>query len=102
MRLSDWPLPYVRVKCAQCDREGRLKKDGLLERFGPDREMFVVRETLTEPSCKRENKKLPCMSILPDALLVQAIMAERDEDVLKLELLEEAQEWRQKLGMGER
>jgi hypothetical protein len=96
MRLEDWPLPYVRVKCGQCDREGRLSKDGLLERFGPDPEMFVVREKLTEPTCKRENKKLPCMSILPDALLVQAILAEKDEDVIDLKLLPEAREWRSK------
>lgn len=94
MKLSDWPLPYVRVACAQCEREGRLKKDGLIERFGPDREMFVVRQKLTEPTCKRENKKAPCLSILPDAVLVQAILAERDEDVIKPELLSEAREWR--------
>jgi hypothetical protein len=93
MRLTDWPLPYVRVKCAQCEREGRLSKDGLLERFGADREMFVVRGKLTEPSCKRENKKAPCLSILPDALLVQAIMAERKEDILSVEVIEEAANW---------
>jgi hypothetical protein len=96
MRLSDWPLPYVRVSCVGCEREGRLKKDGLIERFGPDREMFVVREKLTEPSCKRENKKLPCMSVLPDALLVQAITAETKADVLKPDLIDEAANWNPK------
>jgi hypothetical protein len=96
MKLSEWPLPYVRVKCEKCEREGRLKKDGLLDRFGPDREMFVVREKLTEASCKRPDKKQPCQSILADALLVQAILAERDEDVIKPELLPEAREWRKK------
>ena len=99
MRLDQWPLPYVRVKCAQCDREGRMSRVNLLDRFGPDREMFVVREKLTEPTCKRENKKLPCMSILPDALLVQAIIAEREEDVIDPKLLPDAIEWRQKLGL---
>jgi hypothetical protein len=90
LQLKYWPLPYVRVKCANCEREGRLSKDGLLERFGDDREMFVVRGKLTEPSCKRENKKAPCLSILPDALLVQAIMAERKEDILDVEVMQEA------------
>jgi hypothetical protein len=98
VRLEEWPLPYVRVKCAQCDREGRLKKDGLLERFGLDREMLVVRQKLTETTCERENKKQPCMSILTDALLVQATLAEKDEDVLEPKLLPEAREWREKLG----
>ena len=97
MRLDEWPLPYVRVKCEKCDREGRMKRVNLLDRFGPDREVFVVREKLTEPACKRENKKLPCMSILPDALLVQAILAECEEDVLAPVLLPEAREWRSKL-----
>ena len=94
MKLSDWPLPYVRVKCSKCGREGRLNMPSLIERFGPDRELFVVRQKLTQPSCKRPDKKQPCQSILPDALLVQAIMAERDEDVIKQELLPEAREWR--------
>jgi hypothetical protein len=76
-----------------------MKIDGLIERFGPDRELFVVREKLTEPGCKRENKKLPCQSILPDSLLVQAILAEREEDVIDPKLLPEAIEWRQKLGL---
>jgi hypothetical protein len=100
MKLAEWPLPYVRVKCAKCDREGRLNMAGLIERFGPEREMFTVREKLTEPGCKREDKKQPCMSILPDALLVQAIMATPSEVVIKPELLAEAKEWREKLGLG--
>jgi hypothetical protein len=99
MRLDEWPLPYVRIACAKCEREGKLNRVGLLDRFGPEREMFVVREKLTEPSCKRPDKKQPCQSILPDALLVQAITAEREEDVVKRELLPEAIEWRQKLGL---
>lgn len=96
MRLEEWPLPYVRVKCAQCDREGRISHKSLLERFGPEREMFVVRAKLTEPTCKRENKKLPCMSILPDALLVQAILAEDESEVIDQRLLEEARKWKDK------
>jgi hypothetical protein len=96
MRLADWPLPYVRVTCAQCEREGRLKKDGLLERLGPDREMFVVRQKLTETTCKRENKKQPCMSILADALLVQAIIAPTKEEILEPRFIEEAANWNPK------
>jgi hypothetical protein len=98
MKLSEWPLPYVRVKCAGCDREGRMKIDGLIERFGPDREMFVVREKLTEPGCKRPDKKQPCMSTLPDALLVQAIMQTDETKVIDQRLLVEAREWKEKLG----
>jgi hypothetical protein len=66
---------------------------GLIERFGPDRELYVVREKLTAPSCKRPNPKQPCQSILPDALLVQAIMAERKEDIIKRQLIDEAANW---------
>jgi hypothetical protein len=102
MMLADWPLPFLHVKCGECGREGRMSKEGLLERFGPDREIYTVRAKLTEPTCKRPDKKQPCKSILPDALLVQAILAEDDADVIKPELLPEAREWRQKLAMGER
>ncbi|WFU52351.1 hypothetical protein QA639_21835 [Bradyrhizobium pachyrhizi] len=95
MKLGDWPLPYVRVKCSKCDREGRLGKDGLIERFGPDREMFVVREKLTEPSCKRPDKKQPCQSVLPDGLLVQAITAKNDDEIIDKRLTAEAKTWRE-------
>ena len=98
MKLGDWPLPYVRVKCSKCDREGRLNTDGLIERFGPDREMFVVREKLTQPSCKRPDKKQPCQSTLPDALLVQAITAKTDDEIFDKRLTAEAKEWRAKNG----
>ncbi len=99
MRLEDWPLPYVRVKCAKCDREGRLNTDRLIARFGHDREMSVVREKLTADGCGRADKKQPCLSILPDALLVQAIMAPTEGEVLSPKLLPEAIEWRQKIGL---
>jgi hypothetical protein len=97
MRLEDWPLPYLRVKCGKCQREGRLNMDGLLVRFGPDRDLFVVREKLTQENCQRLDKKLPCLSMLPDALLVQAILEPDETKVLKPELLPEAREWREKL-----
>ena len=61
--------------------------------------MSVVREKLTADGCERADKKHPCLSILPDALLVQAITAEKEEDVLQPKLLPEAIEWRQKLGL---
>jgi hypothetical protein len=48
----------------------------------------VVREKLTEPSCKRENKKLSCMSVPPDALLVEAIKAGRKEDIVSADAIE--------------
>ena len=96
MRLEDWPLPYLRVSCAKCEREGRLKLSGIIERFGPDCELYVVREKLTAPSCKRPDLKQPCQSFLPDALLVQAIMAERKEDIIKPQLIEEAANWNPK------
>lgn len=99
MRLDEWPLPYIRVKCAQCDREGRVSRVNLIDRFGPEREMFVVRSKLTEPTCKRENKKLPCMSILPDAMLVQAILAKDEADVVDKTKLVEAQTWKKELGL---
>lgn len=100
MQLDDWPLPYVRVKCAKCDREGRLHTDRLIDRFGPDRDLYIVREKISQDGCQRTDKATPCMSILPDALLVQAILAEDDSQVLKPSLLKEAQEWRTKLGIS--
>jgi hypothetical protein len=99
LRLDAWPLPYVRVKCAKCDREGRISRVKALDRFGPDRLMSVVRQKLTEPTCERPDKKQPCMSILPDGPLVQAILAETEAEVLVPKLLPEAIEWRQKLGL---
>jgi len=102
MRLDEWPLPFVRVKCAKCDREGRMKRVGLLDRFGPERDMFVIREKLTAEGCQRPDKKQPCLSILPDALLVQAILSiGNGDEPMKPELLPEAREWRKKLGLDE-
>jgi hypothetical protein len=99
MRLEEWPLPYVRVKCAQCDREGRMSRVKLLDRFGPERDMFVVRQKLTETNCQRPDKKQPCQSILPDALLVQAILANGEADVVDPAKLAEAQKWKKELGL---
>lgn len=96
MQLSAWPLPYVRVKCAKCDREGRMNTARLIERFGPTREMSVVREKLTADGCKRVDQKHPCLSILPDALLVQAITAATKGEVLQQKLIEEAANWNPK------
>jgi hypothetical protein len=99
MRLGDWPLPYVRVACAECEREGRLNKDGLIDRFGQDTQMYVVRAKLTAANCQRPNKELPCLSILPDALLVHAIVNPHEAEVLRPSLIPVAKEWREKLGM---
>jgi hypothetical protein len=99
MQLQEWPLPYVRVKCAQCDREGRTSRPNLLDRFGPEREMFVVRQKLTETNCQRKDKKQPCLSILPDALLVQAILAENEADAVDPTKHAEAREWKTELGL---
>jgi hypothetical protein len=99
MRLDDWPLPYLRISCTRCGREGKLNTDKLVEKFGPDEGLFMVREQLAEPGCKREDKSTPCMAILPDALLVDAIIEEDESKVIKPELIPEAKEWRKKLGM---
>jgi hypothetical protein len=52
--------------------------------------MFVVREKLTATNCQRPNKKQPCMSILPDALLVQAILEQDESKVIDKTKLDEA------------
>jgi len=96
MQLERWPLPFVRVKCAKCDREGRLNTARLVERFGPTRQMSIVREKLTSEGCERPDKKHPCLSILPDALLVQAVTAETKADVLQPKLIDEAANWNPK------
>lgn len=71
----------------------------LIERFGPDREMFVVRQKLTETNCQRPDKKLPRQSILADALLVQAILANDEADVVDRTKLAEASKWKKELGI---
>jgi hypothetical protein len=101
MLLDEWPLSYVRVKCTKCDREGKLNTDRLVEKLG-NIDMFTARDKISQPGCQRTDKAAPCMSILPDAMLVQAIIEEDESKVLKPELLAEARDWRQKLGMGER
>lgn len=99
MRLDDWPLPYVRVKCAKCNREGRYATKRLIDRFGPDHQMYVVRERLTRDGCQREDKKQPCQSILPDGLLVQAIIEPDPLKVLNPSLLDEARKLREQLDL---
>jgi hypothetical protein len=79
-----------------------MNRVGLIDCFEPDRDMFVVREKLSAPSCKRPDKKQPCQSILPDALLVQAILSiSNGEEPIKPELITEAREWRKQLGLDE-
>jgi hypothetical protein len=99
MRLSDWPLPYVRLSCEFCEREGKLATEKLIDRFGSDVDMFTVREELAKPGCKVENPKDICKSKLTDALLVDAILEPDIAKVLKKDLLPEAREWREKLGI---
>jgi len=57
------------------------------------RELHVVREKLTAPSCKRPDPKQPCQSIPPDALLVQTITAKHKENIIKPQLIDEAANW---------
>jgi hypothetical protein len=99
MRLSDWPLPYVRLSCEFCEREGKLATEKLIGWFGPDADMFTVREELAKPRCKKTNPKDICKSKLTDALLVDAILEPDIAKVLKKDLLPEAREWRKKLGI---
>ena len=50
MKLTDWPLPVIRIACKQCDREGKLRWETVVEKFGEDADMFCVRADLCEPT----------------------------------------------------
>jgi hypothetical protein len=100
MRLDDWPLPYLRLKCARCSRDGKLDVEKLIERFGPDQELFIVRDELSRNGCKSTGALDPCHSILPDALLVDAILETDESRVIDQSKIPEAKEWRTKLGIN--
>jgi hypothetical protein len=100
VNLDRWPLPYTRLECADCKRFGRLNTDRLIDQYGPDYPMWKLRDELGVAKCEKGTEY--CKSSFADAFLVDAIIEQDREKVLKPELIPEAEEWREKLGMRSR
>ena len=93
MKLSEWPLSFVRVSCKTCAMKQDHDRDGLIALFG-DEDMSMVIDSF------RCGKK--CRAFYTDALLVDAITEADESQVLKPELLPEAKKLRAELGIEPR
>lgn len=93
MRLSDWPLPTVRLTCEQCGFEQETNRDALIAVFG-DQDMFSFR--MDNVACKDNGE---CRMIYPDCYLVDAILEPDPSQVLRKELIEEGLRLRKELGI---
>lgn len=96
MHLDEWPLPYVRLICQQCGREGKVATERLQDRFGDEADMSMILEPMVG-DCHRPNKAEPCIAKFADALLVDAILD--PENALEPALVPQAQALRQELGL---
>ncbi len=103
VHLGEWPLPYVRLHCPKCERQGDYPTVALMERFGDEIDLPELRLRLAEegPGCPYidlPDGREQCGAMFPDAMLVAAILQpERDWPA---EVAAEAAEWRERLGLG--
>jgi hypothetical protein len=71
MRLSDYPLDVVNVSCGKCVRQGRYKKQTLIERFGGAITVSDLRWKIAADCSKAIDRQLgadPCGIVYPDLL----------------------------------
>ncbi|TXM68317.1 hypothetical protein [Methylobacterium sp. WL120] len=97
MKIAEWPLPDVRIVCLKCGLESTIPRDEIEVVFGPDTDLFSLRQEMTASCVPTKNEV--CQSRLADALLVQAINQPDLAKVVDKSLLPAAREWREKLGM---
>jgi len=98
MKVSDWPLPEVRIVCTKCGLESALPREALVAVFGDDADLFTIRAEMTAGCVPTKNEV--CQSKLADALLVQAILEPDEAKVVDPSLLPAAREWRETLGLA--
>ncbi len=48
LTLRTYPSDTITVRCEQCGREGRYRRNSLLDRFGPDKPMPDILNAITE------------------------------------------------------
>lgn len=53
-RLKDYPFQTVEVVCRKCERAGRYKIAGLIEKHGPDMTFLELRKVFTS-TCSKTN-----------------------------------------------
>ena len=57
--LAQFPLPMVELACEKCGRRGRLRRDKLIEAYGPDVALPDLR-TLIARRDRSANMSDPC------------------------------------------
>lgn len=97
MKIADWPLAEVKIECVKCGLQTTLLRDELAVVFGPDADLFSIRQEMTHSCVPTKNEV--CQSRLSDSLLVQAIMEPDVAKVVEPTLLPAARVWRKELGM---
>ena len=48
LQLSEYPDDVVRLSCEKCGRAGRYRKETLMERYGADIRLPVLREEIIQ------------------------------------------------------
>lgn len=98
MDLATWPLPTLRVSCKRCDFSADANVDELRIGYGED---FSLRSLFLEmlKDCEHRGDANGCGMFFTDALLVDAILEKNPDRVLRKDLIPEANEWREKLGL---
>lgn len=97
MKITDWPLPEVRIECVKCGLKTSIPREEIEVIFGPDADLFSIRQEMTQACVPTKNEV--CQSRLADSLLVQAITEPDVAKVVEKSLLPAARVWRKELGM---
>ena len=97
MKITDWPLPEVRIECVKCGLQTTLPREEIEAVFGSNADLFSIRQEMTQACVPTKNEV--CQSRLADSLLVQAINQPDIAKVVDKDLLPAAREWRARLGI---